>query len=94
MRVKNEEFDLLVEICKYLSTDGNRKDLATALEKVISRFSIERQKANDRQRIAHAKNRENGYAWSSSYHPKKSKYLKGEENGIRKKDSRPLGHND
>lgn len=74
MRVKNQEFDLLVEICKYLKVEGGRKDLAESLEKMLSRFSDERQKANDRQREAQAKNRENGYAWPSSYHPKKSKY--------------------
>lgn len=80
MRVKNQEFDLLVEIYKFLNAEGSRKDLAASLGNVLSRFSDEREKANNRQRMAHTKNRENGYAWASSYHPKKSKYYpKGEQ---------------
>lgn len=87
MRVKNEEFDLLVEICEFLKSDGRREDLAESLENVISRFSDERRKANDRQRKAQTQNRENGYAWPSSYHPKKSKYyLKREE---KRKENEP-----
>ncbi|MEZ3438652.1 MAG: hypothetical protein K1W18_07210 [Oscillospiraceae bacterium] len=80
MRVRNEEYNLLVEICEFLNSEGSRKDLALSLKNVLSRFSDERKKANDRQRKAHAQNRENGYAWPSSYRPKKSKYYsKGDQ---------------
>lgn len=81
MRIKQEEFNLLVEIYKYLIAEGGRKDLASALYGTIERLDNERQKSNDRQRKTHARNRQNGYEWASSYHPKKSKYYpKGEEN--------------
>ncbi len=81
VRVRNDEFNLLVEICEYLKTKGSRIDLTEPLENMISRFSNERRAANERQRMSHAKNRANGYSWPSSYHPKKSKYYsKGDQN--------------
>lgn len=80
MRIKNNEYALLVEICDFLDADGRRKDLALPLKDVLARYATEREKANERQRKSSAKNRMNGYSWPSSYHPKKSKYYqKGNE---------------
>lgn len=77
MRLHNEELDLLIETCKYLEAEGGRKDLAGALLKIINRLDEQREITRNANKKRASKNREKGYAWKSSHHPKKSKYSKG-----------------
>lgn len=45
MTLQAKEFDLLVEIYKHLSSDGQRPELAAALLRVINRTNAERERA-------------------------------------------------
>lgn len=45
MTLQAKEFDLLVEIYKHLSSDGQRPELAVALLRVINRTNAERERA-------------------------------------------------
>ena len=80
MRIKIADLNLLVEIYKFLNVECSRKDLSAALLVVIDRLDeqLETERLMNKKRAA--TNRQNGYRWKSSYHPKKSKYINEMEN--------------
>lgn len=78
MRLTNEDLQFLRQVHTYLY-ETNQRQLSVPLAGLIGRMEMmsdEQRKANKRRA---AKNRENGYAWNSSYHPKKSKYIEEAE---------------
>lgn len=78
MRLTNEDLQFLRQVHTHLY-ETNQRQLSVPLAGLIGRMEMmrdEQRKANKRRA---AKNRENGYAWNSSYHPKKSKYIEEAE---------------
>ena len=77
MRVKAEDLNLLGEIYSYLICLGE-VGMSDELGDLINRLEAEREKERTSNRQRAAKNRQAGYAWESSHHPKRSKYLEEE----------------
>ncbi len=79
MRLTNEDLQFLRQVHTHLY-ETNQRQLSVPLAGLIGRMEMMRdeQRASNKRRAA--KNRENGYTWNSSYHPKKSKYTKEAEN--------------
>lgn len=78
MRLTNEDLQFLRQVHTHLY-ETNQRQLSVPLAGLIGRMEMmrdEQRKANKRRAT---KNRENGYAWNSSYHPKKSKYIEEAE---------------
>lgn len=81
MRIRTADFELLKDVYEYLATfSTNRDDLLGDMEELIDSLFKQQEKERERNRARATKNRENGYAWNSSYHPKKSKYIEEVEN--------------
>lgn len=74
--MKKADLNLLVEISSAYAKGEFRQDLSDALEHMILREKEKMEKTRESNRIRADKNRKDGYAWKSSYHPKKSKYHK------------------
>lgn len=76
MRIKAEDLKLLDGIYSYLICH-NEVEMSVELGALLYRLEAaqEKERASNRQRAA--KNRAAGYAWESSYHPKRSKYTEG-----------------
>lgn len=79
MRVKNRDLILLNDIYECLMMHKEVKE-AQGLDELLSRLEAERKNEREKNRKRAAENRANLYAWSSSYHPRKSKYAKTEAN--------------
>lgn len=80
MRIRNADFELLKDVYEYLATfSTTRENLLEDMEALIDSLFNQQDKERQRNRARAAKNRENGYAWNSSYHPKKSKYIEEAE---------------
>lgn len=79
MRVTNEDLLFLREVHAHLYRT-NQRQLSVPLAGLIGRMEIARDKERESNKRRAAKNRENGYAWNSSHHPKKSKYIEEVKN--------------
>ena len=78
MRLKNDEYMLLKRIHWELLS-GGKEGLATELQNLLTRFEITREKTREHNRMNAKANREAGYKWDSSQHPKTSKYYSAKE---------------
>lgn len=79
MRLTNEDLQFLRQVHTYLY-EVNQRQLSVPLAGLIGRMEMMRDEQRESNRRRAAKNRERGYAWNSSYHPKKSKYIKEVKN--------------
>ena len=78
MRLKNDEYMLLKRIHWELLS-GGKEGLAAELQNLLIRFETTREKTREHNRLNAQANREAGYAWKSSNHPKSSKYYSTKE---------------
>lgn len=81
MRLKSADLVLLTNIYNkllYLKEIEQAEQLNTLIARLKHNQKIEREKCRCRA----AENRKAGYAWKSSHHPKKSKYLDNENTNV------------
>lgn len=76
MRLKTSDLELLKEIHAFLY-ESNARKLSVPLAGMITRVEEQRTVEQRKNKERALKNRERGYIWRSSYHPKNSKYTKG-----------------
>ena len=79
MRVKAEDLTLLNDIYGCLILHG-QIEKTHKLGILLDRLKAEQEKEQDSNRKRAEKNRQAGYAWNSSHHPKRSKYERSEDN--------------
>lgn len=75
MRLTNEDLQFLRQVHTHLY-ETNQRQLSVPLAGLIGRMETMRDEQRNANKRRATKNRENGYAWNSSCHPKKSKYKK------------------
>lgn len=78
MRVKAEDLVLLNDVHGCLIRHG-QVEKAQKLGILLDRLEAERERERVSNRKRAEKNRQAGYVWSSSHHPKRSKYKRSED---------------
>lgn len=79
MRVKAGDLTLLNDIHGCLIRHG-QVEKAQKLGILLDRLEAEQEKERASNRKRAEKNRQAGYAWNSSHHPKRSKYERSKDN--------------
>lgn len=75
-RIKTGDIKLLHRLCYH-----SEAETAQQLGILLDRLEAEQEKEREANRKRAEQNRQAGYVWGSSYHPKKSKYYGKEEDG-------------
>ncbi len=73
MRLKSADLVLLNNVFNMLQSLGET-ECATELSNLIKRLEYDRQIEREKNRQRATNNRKAGYAWKSSFHPKRSKW--------------------